>query len=97
MSHMYQYWKPPLDVALHIDEALSTSQPINEQIKKDILLFHTRAIWREAFQLFGLTTPTTKKAVLHHIYKVFIGDSSSSANLLQSENDERVQVMFDLE
>ena len=47
--------------------------------------------------MFGLTTPTTKKAVLRHIYKVLVGDCSSAANLLQSEIDERVQVMFDLE
>lgn len=83
--------------AENIDQALSTSQPIIEQIKRDIPEFHTRAVRREAFQLFGLTTHTTKKALLHHIYKVLVGDSSSSANLLQSEIDERVQVMFDLE
>ena len=81
----------------NIDEALSVSQPIIEQIKGDIPEYHTRAIQREAFHLFGLTTPTTKKAVLRHIYKVLVGDCSSAANRLQSEIDERVQIMFDLE
>ena len=83
--------------AENIEEAISISQPIIEQIKGDIPEYHTRAIRREAFQMFGLTTPTTKKAVLRHIYKVLVGDCSSAANLLQSEIDERVQVMFDLE
>ena len=83
--------------AENIDEALSISQQIMAQIKGDIPEYHTRAIRRESFQLFGLTTPTTKKAVLRHIYKVLVGDCSSAANLLQSEIDERVHVMFDLE
>ena len=35
--------------AENIDQALSTSQPIIEQIKRDIPEFHTRAVRREAF------------------------------------------------
>ena len=80
-----------------IDEALKTSQPIIEKIKKDVPQFHTRAIRREAFQLFGLATPSTKKSVLRHLYKELVGDSSASATLAQSEIDERVATMFELE
>ena len=84
-----------------IDEALKTSQPIIEKIKKDIHVhvpqFHTRAIQREAFQLLGLATPSTKKSVLRHLSKELVDDSSASANLGQSEIDKRVAMMFELE
>ena len=80
-----------------IDEALKMSQPIIEKIKKDISQCHTRAIRREAFQLFGLATPSTKKSVFRHLYKKLVVDWSASANLGQSEIDERVAAMFELE
>ena len=80
-----------------IDEALKTSQLIIEKIKKDIPQFHTRAIQREAFQLFGLATPPTKRSFLRHLHKELVGDSSASANLGQSEINERVATIFELE
>ena len=52
---------------------------------------------REAFEMFCLATPTTKKSVLRHLYKELVGDSSASANLQQAEIDERVSAMFELE
>ncbi|KAL5496676.1 hypothetical protein EMCRGX_G013014 [Ephydatia muelleri] len=71
--------------AENIDEALSISQPIIEQIKGDIPEYHTRAIRREAFQLFGLTTPTTKKAVLRHIYKAIALARKSMPEEMEAE------------
>ena len=83
--------------ATSIDDALRTTQPIIEQLKKDIPVFHTRAMRREAFEMFGLATPSTKKSVLRHLYKELVGDSSASTNLGQAEIDERVAAMFELE
>ena len=43
-----------------MDDALHTAQPIIEQLK-DIPQLHTQAMRREAFHMFGLVTPLTKK------------------------------------
>ena len=83
--------------ATSIDDALRTTQPIIEQLKKDIPVFHTRAMRREAFEMFGLASPSTKKSVLRHLYKELVGDNSASTNLDQAEIDERVAAMFELE
>ena len=52
---------------------------------------------RDAFELFGLVSPKTKKSVIRHLYKELVCDSSASVNLSQEEIDQRVQTMFDLE
>ena len=91
MGNLHWIWHSTSAI---IDDAL---QPINEQLKKDIPVFHTRAMRREAFEMFGLATPSTKKSVLQHLYKELVGDSSASANVQQAEIDERVAAMFELE
>ena len=80
-----------------IEKVLKMSQAIIATTKKDIPQFRTRAIRREAFQLFGLATPSTKKSLPRHLYKELMGDSSASATLTQSEIDKRVATMFELE
>ena len=52
---------------------------------------------RDAFELFGLVSPNTRKSVIRRLYKELVCDSSASANLSQEENDQRVQTMFNLE
>ena len=83
--------------SVSIDDALNTAQPIIEELKMDIPVFHTRVMRREGFEMFGLLTPSTKKSVLRHLYKKMVSDSSASANLQQAEIDERVAAMFELE
>ena len=83
--------------ATDIDDALKGCQPIIEKLKKDIPEYHTRAMRRDAFELFGLVSPGTKKSVVRRLYKELVCDSSASTNLSQEEIDQRVQTMFDLE
>ena len=83
--------------ATDIDSALQSSQPLIEQLKKDIPQYHTRAMKRVMYEKFGLVTPSTKKSVLRHLYKDLVGDCSASANLSESEIDERVAALFELE
>ena len=80
-----------------IDGALQTSQPIIEELKMTIPQYHTRAMRRAAFEKFGLVSPCTKKSVSRHLYKDLVGDCSASSNLSESEVDERVNVLFELE
>ena len=84
--------------ASNIEDALKCCQPIIENLKKNIPEYHTRAMRRDAIELFGLVSPRTKKSVVRRLYKELVCDSSASTNLSQEEVDQRVQIiMFDLE
>ena len=83
--------------ATDIDNALQTTQPLIEELKKHIPQYHTRAMRRSMFEKFGLVMPTTKKSVLRVFYKDLVGDSSASANLSESEIDSRIAALIELE
>ena len=50
-----------------------------------------------AYEKYGLISPSIKNAVLRHMYKNLVGDSSAAATTSQSELDERVHAFFKLE
>ena len=77
-----------------ISSALQSCQPILESIRSDIPQFHTRAMRRAAYEKYGLISPCMKKAVLRHMYRDLVGDSSAAATTSQSELDERVNAFF---
>lgn len=52
---------------------------------------------RMFYEKFGLVSSSTKKSILRHLYKDFVGDSSASTNLAEHEIDERVTCLFELE
>ena len=52
---------------------------------------------RAAYEKFGLIMPNTKKSVVRHVYKDLVGDASASSNLSESEIDERVAALLELE
>ena len=52
---------------------------------------------RVMYEEFGLVTLSIKKSVLRHLYKDLAGDCSASVNLSESEIDERVAALFELE
>ena len=76
--------------ASNIDNALKICHPIIENLKKDIPQYHTRAMRRDAFELFGLVSPNTKKSTVRHLYKELVCDSSAAMNL----SHEKLMVMF---
>jgi len=78
--------------AENIGDALKICHPITENLKKDIPQYHTQAMRRDAFELFGLVSPNT---VIRHLYKELVCDSSASVNLSQEEVDQQVQTMED--
>ena len=47
-----------------------------------------------AFEKYGLISPRVKKAVLRHVYKDLVGDSSAAATTNQQEVDQQVAVLF---
>ena len=56
------------------DLSFSQCQPVIENIKKDIPKFHTRAMRREVFSLFGRLTSSVKPAIMRHIYRTLTGE-----------------------
>lgn len=77
--------------ATDISSALQSCQPI---LEAEILRFHTRAMRQAAFEKYGLISPRVKKAVLRHVYKDLVGDSSAAATTNQQEVDQQVAVLF---
>jgi len=59
-----------------IDDDLKVCHPIIETLKKDIIQYHTRAMRKDAFELFDLVSPSTKKSIVRHLYKDLVCDSS---------------------
>ena len=49
IGNLHWIWQ---STATSIDDALHTTQPIIEQLKKVIPVFHTRAMRREVFEMF---------------------------------------------
>ena len=49
------------------------SQRVIERAKESIPVYHTRAMRKEMFGVFGRLTPSLKPAVFWHIYRVFTG------------------------
>ena len=47
--------------AKDIDNALQSTQPLIEELKKKIPQYHTRAMRRDMYEKFGLVMPTTTK------------------------------------
>ena len=62
-------WK----VASITESSFSDCQPVIESVKKDIPIYHTRAMRKEVFSLFGRLTSSVKPAVLRHIYRTITG------------------------
>ncbi len=68
--------------ATNIDDALKTCQPVIEKLKNDIPQYHTRAMRRDAFELFGLISPNTKKSVVRRLYKELVCNSHNYIHCL---------------
>ena len=82
--------------ATDINSALQTCQPIIERIRVMIPQFHTRAMREAAFEKYGLVSSSIKKAILRHMYKDLVGDSSAAVTTSQQEIDDRVSAFFEL-
>ncbi len=83
-GNSYFIWREP-DSSL--DEALTSSQIVIEEIKQSLPVYHTRAMQSEFIQKFGRITNPVQPAVLRYFYKDLTGDSSSSETLSQDEVD----------
>ena len=61
-----------------LDQAIKNSQVVNEGIKRQIPINHTRAMIQEFIQKFGHVTHAVEPTVLRYFYKDLTGYCSSS-------------------
>ena len=55
------------------ESSFSECQSVIETVKKNIPIYHTRAMRKELFSLFGRLTSSVKPAVMRHIYRTLTG------------------------
>ena len=72
-----------------LDEAVSNSQAVIEEIKAKLPVFHFRRMRREFVNKFGRVSSAVKPAVLRYFYHDLTGDSSSSETSSQKVLDDR--------
>jgi hypothetical protein len=94
IGNMHFMWKVPDDDPV---DALERSQPVIEDIKKDIPVYHSRLMRSTMYNKFGRVAPTVKPAVLRYFYKSLTGDQTSSDTTDQAEIDARVSQTIDME
>ena len=82
-------WKVPSSVA---DMGNSSDNlRLIEEIKKEIPVYHTRAMKKEFLTLYGRISPESKPYLLRSMYYALTKDSSAPRTTAEREIDERVQ------
>ena len=64
-----------------VEEAFKNSQPLIEEVKKSLPVYHSRAMHSEFISKFRLVSPSVKPAILRYFYRDLTCDSSSSSSL----------------
>lgn len=65
-------WRLPQQYDVNI--LFERSQPLIEEIKSKLPIFHTRAMRTSMFQKFGRISPNIKPSVLRYFYKELTGE-----------------------
>ena len=69
VGNLHFMWK----VASTDDSSFTDCQKVIEAVKKEIPVYHTRAMRKAMFDVFGRVTSSLKPAAARHIYRVFTG------------------------
>ncbi len=73
------------------EAALTENQKVIEKLKRDLPVYHTRAMKKEFMSTFGRFTATTKPFVLRSIYRELTGDASGASTTSEAAIDERLK------
>ena len=79
-------WKVPTDDS--VEDTLNKSGKLTDELKKQIPVYHTRAMRRDFINCFGMVC-NTKNPVLREMYRRLTGDSSSATNTKEAKVDQR--------
>ena len=104
-------WRVSSDA--EVAKCFEESQPVVEQVKQKLPIYHSRAMRSVMYNKFGRITPGIKPTALRYFYKdltgksvcslillfyfLCLGDQSASTNLAQSEIDKRIIQLIDME
>ncbi|XP_019855512.1 PREDICTED: uncharacterized protein LOC109584273 [Amphimedon queenslandica] len=80
-------WKAPLSAS----ESSTENMRVIEEIKKEIPVYHTRAMRREFYNIYGRISPESKPYLLRSIYHALTNDLSTARTTHEKEIDTRVQ------
>ena len=92
--NLYFMWTVPSEE--DVSELLSRSQGVLRKVESTIPVYHTRAMKKQFAHDFDLLAKVEPK-VLREMYRHLTGDSSASANLYQTEVDERIHRIVTLQ
>ena len=93
-NHLHFIWKIP-SIASE-SELLQKNFTIQQDLKKDLPTYHTRAMRREFIHTFGTVTHA-KAAFLREAYRRLTGDASAPSTAEQREIDQRVCELLETE
>ena len=80
-----------------VEQCFQKSLIVIDKVKLGIPQYHTRAMRQAMAEKFGRISPGVKPAVLRYFYKELTGDCSASNTTQESQVDERVRQLIDME
>lgn len=89
IGNLHFIWKAPDDASAESGSCVENIRVI-EEIKKELPVYHTRAMRKEFYNMYGRLTPHTKPYILRSIYQCLTGDTSASRTTAEEEIDERM-------
>ena len=87
-TYLVFMWRVPIHATE--GEVLNQSVKVMEELKKNLPVYHSRAMRREFIHSFGKVT-NSKSAFLREAYRRSTGDQSCSSNAAEQAIDERVK------
>ena len=92
IGNLHFVWKLPIDkpVEATFEESVRTIEGVLPQ-------YHTRAMRREMFAMFGRISPNVKPAALRFLYRELTGDSSASHDTPETIINERIRSIILME
>ena len=73
------------------------SLSVVECVKPLLPQYHTRSMRKSLISKFGRVSSKVQSAVLRHFYRELTGDCTAGSNLTESEIDQRVSLVLDME
>ena len=82
-------WRVPDDFC--VEAALSENQNVIEKLKRNLPIYHSRAMRKEFVNTYGRFTNSTKPFVLRSIYRELTGDASGASTSNEAAIDKRLK------
>ena len=81
-------WRVP--DSFNVDAAISENQQVIDAVRRELPVYHTRAMRRQFMDMYGKLMKGTSLYLLRDIYKELAGDASAARTTDESEVDKRL-------